>query len=49
MRLVLKQILQCPFRETLRLMYLEAKVLELLTLQIAQFCIYAIAQISELS
>ncbi|MEH2047108.1 helix-turn-helix transcriptional regulator [Nostoc sp.] len=37
MRLVLKQILQCPFRETLRQMYLEAKVLELLTLQIAQW------------
>ena len=37
MRLVLKQILQCPFREKLRLMYLEAKVLELLTLQIAQW------------
>ncbi|MDZ7963255.1 MAG: AraC family transcriptional regulator [Aulosira sp. DedQUE10] len=37
MRLVLKQILQCPFRETLRLMYLEAKVLELLVLQIAQW------------
>ncbi|MEH2291261.1 helix-turn-helix transcriptional regulator [Nostoc sp.] len=37
MRLVLKQILQCPFQETLKLMYLEAKVLELLTLQIAQW------------
>ncbi|MBH8571583.1 helix-turn-helix transcriptional regulator [Nostocaceae cyanobacterium CENA369] len=37
MRLVLRQILQCPFRETLRQMYLEAKVLELLTLQIAQW------------
>ncbi|MEH2179287.1 TonB-dependent receptor domain-containing protein [Nostoc sp.] len=37
MRLVLKQILQCPLRETLRLMYLEAKVLELLALQIAQW------------
>ncbi|MDZ8032221.1 AraC family transcriptional regulator [Nostoc sp. DedSLP04] len=37
MRLVLKQILQCPLRETLRQMYLEAKVLELLTLQIAQW------------
>jgi AraC family transcriptional regulator, transcriptional activator of the genes for pyochelin and ferripyochelin receptors len=37
MRLVLKQILQCPFRETLRQMYLEAKVLELLVLQIAQW------------
>ncbi|MEH1837999.1 MAG: AraC family transcriptional regulator [Nostoc sp.] len=37
MQLVLKQILQCPFRETLRLMYLEAKVLELLVLQIAQW------------
>ncbi|MEH2405646.1 helix-turn-helix transcriptional regulator [Nostoc sp.] len=37
MWLVLKQILQCPFREKLRQMYLEAKVLELLTLQIAQW------------
>ncbi|MEH2010278.1 helix-turn-helix transcriptional regulator [Nostoc sp.] len=37
MQLLLKQILQCPFRETLRLMYLEAKVLELLVLQIAQW------------
>jgi len=37
MRLVLKQILQCPFRETLRQMYLEGKVLELLVLQIAQW------------
>ncbi|MDF5709474.1 MAG: AraC family transcriptional regulator [Nostoc sp. S4] len=37
MQLVLKQILQCPFREKLRQMYLEAKVLELLTLQIAQW------------
>ncbi|MBW4568630.1 MAG: AraC family transcriptional regulator [Tolypothrix carrinoi HA7290-LM1] len=37
MRLVLQQILQCPFRETLRQMYLEAKVLELLVLQIAQW------------
>lgn len=37
MRLVLQQILQCPFRETLRHMYLEGKVLELLALQIAQW------------
>ncbi|MEH1844260.1 MAG: AraC family transcriptional regulator [Nostoc sp.] len=37
MQLVLKQILQCPFLETLRQMYLEAKVLELLVLQIAQW------------
>ncbi|MEH2191217.1 MAG: AraC family transcriptional regulator [Nostoc sp.] len=37
MQLALTQILQCPFRETLRQMYLEAKVLELLTLQIAQW------------
>ncbi|MDF5709471.1 MAG: AraC family transcriptional regulator [Nostoc sp. S4] len=37
MQLLLKQILQCPYRETLRLMYLEAKVLELLVLQIAQW------------
>ncbi|MEH2462337.1 AraC family transcriptional regulator [Nostoc sp.] len=37
MRLVLKQILQCSLREKLRLMYLEVKVLELLTLQIAQW------------
>lgn len=34
MQLVLKQILQSPFRETLRLMYLEAKVLKLLIFQI---------------
>ncbi|MEH2466269.1 helix-turn-helix transcriptional regulator [Nostoc sp.] len=37
MQLVLKQILQCPYKETLKLMYLEAKVLELLVLQIAQW------------
>ncbi|WP_375474009.1 helix-turn-helix transcriptional regulator [uncultured Nostoc sp.] len=37
MQLLLRQILQCPFRETLRLMYLEAKMLELLVLQIAQW------------
>ncbi|MBN3962353.1 AraC family transcriptional regulator [Nostoc sp. NMS8] len=37
MQLLLKQILQCPYRETLRQMYLEAKVLELLVLQIAQW------------
>ena len=37
MQLVLKQILHCPYRETLRQIYLEAKVLELLVLQIAQW------------
>ncbi|WP_292871013.1 AraC family transcriptional regulator, partial [Nostoc sp. LPT] len=37
MQLLLRQILQCPFQETLRQMYLEAKVLELLVLQIAQW------------
>ncbi|MEH2064874.1 MAG: AraC family transcriptional regulator [Nostoc sp.] len=37
MQLLLRQILQCPYRGTLRQMYLEAKVLELLVLQITQW------------
>lgn len=37
MRLALQQILECPFREALKQMYLEGKALELLALQIAQW------------
>jgi AraC family transcriptional regulator, transcriptional activator of the genes for pyochelin and ferripyochelin receptors len=37
MQLVLQQMLQCPLRGTLKQMYLESKVLELLSLQFGQW------------
>jgi AraC-like DNA-binding protein len=36
MRMAIQQILQCPFQDVTRLMYLESKVWELMALQLAQ-------------